>query len=89
MVTPGLVRCFRPGCFPAVLMVLLRHSNQSEIAGMTGSPFPSSPESSPCRPATDARRVGRLHQWATFLFLLGGIALFGLAWLLGYVHSGS
>lgn len=53
---------------------------------MTGSPFQPSPGSTPPKPPMDTHTIGRWHQVATFAFLLAGIAAFGLAWLLGFVH---
>lgn len=52
---------------------------------MTGSAF--EPSSTPSKPPVDIRTVGRRHQWATFLFLIAGVAAFGLAWLLGYLPN--
>jgi hypothetical protein len=61
--------------------------NFSGTVGMIGLPFQPSPKSTPHKLPADIRTVGRRHQWATFLFLIVGIAAFGLAWLLGYVPS--
>ncbi len=53
---------------------------------MTGSLFQPSPGSTQRKRPPDTHTIGRWHQVATFAFLIGGIVVFGLAWLLGYVH---
>ncbi len=52
---------------------------------MTGSPSQPSSGATPPKPAPNIRALGRWHKWATLIVLLGGFAIFGVAWFCGFV----